>query len=233
MFLFQTSANATAGGTAATGKTLSAQEFSKKVDQLYVRTEVSFREAQRSIGALDFGDRLLNRSWLEILAGGLPGALAYSEIAPGATGQARTNYLSSVARIMAQQIATWTDDSHAGNFMVSWDGKAIRIDIGDFSTKLGEKLSALDRFMDRTIGEPTPAEMRLMHDAFVSEWMGMRENFLKPGNAVKIKAEYAQYWSNMPEIGKQMYETLEFYLTKMAPEQAWGLFLNGPPKVSR
>ena len=167
------------------------------------------------------------------MAGGLPGAIAYSEIAPGATGQARTNYLSSMARIMARKIATWTDDSHAGNFMVSFDGNAIMIDIGDFSTKLGESLSALDKYMDKTIGDLTPAEMKLMHDAFVSEWVGMRENFLKPGNAAKIKAEYMEYWKGMPETGKQCFETLEFYLTRMVPEQAWSLFLNGPPKVSK
>ncbi|MFA6328206.1 MAG: hypothetical protein WCY41_02055 [Candidatus Micrarchaeia archaeon] len=74
MFLFQTSAQQKGTGTAA-GKTLSAQEFSKKVDQLYVRTAVSYQQVQRSIGELDFGDRLLNRSWKEILAPGMANAL--------------------------------------------------------------------------------------------------------------------------------------------------------------
>jgi len=165
-------------------------------------------------------------------AGGLPGSLRYDEIAPGAAGQARRNFLASISRIMAQQLATWTDDSHAGNFMVPWDGNAVRIDIGDFSTRQAEKLSALDRFMGKAIGEPTAPEMKMMHDEFVSGWIGMRENFLKSGNAARIKAEYMQYWKDAPETGKQMFETLEFYLTKMLPEQAWGLFLNGP-KVSK
>jgi hypothetical protein len=79
MFLFQVGTQAKGTGTANAGKTLSTQEFSKKVDQLYVRTEVSYRQVIRSIGELDFGDRLLNRDWLEILemgtisGAGMPG----------------------------------------------------------------------------------------------------------------------------------------------------------------
>ena len=165
-------------------------------------------------------------------AGGMPSAVQLRQILPGAAGPERANFLSSLSRIMAQQFATYMDDSHAGNFIVKRDGSLVRIDFNEFGIKKAgphilspETLPKMDEKLAGTIGRLTPDELALMEGEFKAEWKRLQQGFGE--NSGQLRQAYSGFRSS--GVLEQTYTEFETNVAR-TPDRAWNDFLGGAQK---
>lgn len=191
------------------------------------------------IGAMEIVDGMTLYNFKQ--SKGMPG-LGLEQLMPGAAGSQRKGFLESVMNSSARQLMFRMDDTHAGNYIISLDGKAVRIDFMDFAYQNSEYAGRLDVRTDNMIGfGKDAAETTMMKDVFVQEWQRMRESFFQNKEAVReaylgndwnaIAASMAKrnfgFEGKSAEVGAHMFRMLEDNM-RLAPEQAWQWFSTKP-----